>query len=82
MQNLDSKFYCIHTHKTKRKGKLFNLYRVFMIVNKHQLFLVFEQLSYAAFTHAGLTTRYRTEILYKSRFVLSRSRDYTGLCRR
>jgi len=30
---------------------------------------------YAAFTHAGLTTRYLTESLYKSIFVLSRSQD-------
>jgi len=29
----------------------------------------------AAFTHVGLTTRYRTKSLYKSIFVLSRSRD-------
>jgi len=31
--------------------------------------------TYAAFTHAGLTTRYRTESLYKSIFVLSSSRE-------
>jgi len=31
--------------------------------------------AHAAFTHAGLTTRYRTKSLYKSTFVLSRSRD-------
>jgi len=30
--------------------------------------------SQAAFTHAGLTTRYRTKNLFKSTFVLSRSR--------
>jgi len=30
---------------------------------------------YAAFTHAGLTTRYRTKSLYKSMFVLFRSGD-------
>jgi len=29
----------------------------------------------AAFTHAGLTTRYLMKNLYKSIFVLSRSRD-------
>jgi len=29
----------------------------------------------AAFTLAGLTARYRTESLYKSNIVLSRSRD-------
>jgi len=33
------------------------------------------QESYAAFTHAGLTTRYRTKGLYKSMFVLPRSHD-------
>jgi len=32
-------------------------------------------LTNAAFTHAGLTTRYRTKSLYKSIYVLSRSRD-------
>jgi len=29
----------------------------------------------AAFTHAGLTTRYQTKSLYKSNFVLWRSRN-------
>jgi len=33
------------------------------------------QYIYAAFKHTGLTTRYRTKSLYKSIFVLSRSRD-------
>jgi len=28
-----------------------------------------------SFTHAGLTNRYRTKSLYKSIFLLSRSRD-------
>jgi len=32
-------------------------------------------MSYAAFTHAGLTTNYRMNNLYKSIFVLSRSLD-------
>jgi len=32
-------------------------------------------LAYAAFTHAGLITRYRNENLYKSIFVLSSSRN-------
>jgi len=32
-------------------------------------------LTYAAFTHAGFTTRYRTKNLYKNISVLSRSRD-------
>jgi len=31
--------------------------------------------TYAAFTHAGLTTRFRTKSVYKSIFLLSRSRD-------
>jgi len=39
---------------------------------KH-LYLKF--VTYAAFPHAGLTTRYRKKYLYKSIFVLSRSRD-------
>jgi len=30
---------------------------------------------YAAFTHAGLTTRYRKKSLYKGTVVLSRSRN-------
>jgi len=37
----------------------------------------------AAFTHEGLTTRYRTKSLHTSIFVLSRSRDiYRSLWRR
>jgi len=33
------------------------------------------QQPYAAFTHAGLTTRYRTESLQNSIFLLSSSRN-------
>jgi len=36
---------------------------------------IFAVLTNAAFTHAGLTTKYRKKIFYKSMFRLSSSRD-------
>jgi len=37
--------------------------------------------TYAAFIHTGLTTRYRTKSLFKSSFVLSKSRDVYSMKR-
>jgi len=49
--------------------QLFNHKDSFTVLRKGQICL-----SYAAFTHAGLTTRDRTKNFYKDIFVLSRSR--------